>query len=204
VASLIISQCTAKARGLKRYFTGKPCTLGHITERYVASFVCVECQRRQNPKRKAAYNRKWRAANRDQRRKAIAKWRAANPDKNRQYDARQRTKRAKQRQADFRRWSKEHPEKFRAYAAHRRALKAAADGAFTEDDIQRLYKLQRGRCAYCRIELGSRYEIDHINPLSKGGSNYPRNLQLLCRLKCNQRKRNKDPIDYARSLDRLL
>jgi hypothetical protein len=31
----IISRAEAKARGLTRYFTGKPCKYGHIAERYV-------------------------------------------------------------------------------------------------------------------------------------------------------------------------
>lgn len=28
-----------------RYFTGKPCTNGHVAERYVANDACVECNR---------------------------------------------------------------------------------------------------------------------------------------------------------------
>lgn len=33
----------AKAAGLARYFTGKPCKRGHIDERYVGSYQCVIC-----------------------------------------------------------------------------------------------------------------------------------------------------------------
>lgn len=40
----IISRKDAKARGLKRYFTGKPCERGHFSERYVSVAHCVECQ----------------------------------------------------------------------------------------------------------------------------------------------------------------
>ena len=40
----IISRKEAKERGLKRYFTGKPCKHGHIAERGVLS-GCLECHR---------------------------------------------------------------------------------------------------------------------------------------------------------------
>ena len=33
----------AKAKGLDRYFTGKPCIHGHVAERYVNGGDCVEC-----------------------------------------------------------------------------------------------------------------------------------------------------------------
>lgn len=71
-------------------------------------------------------------------------------------------------------------------------------------------KLQKGRCAYCKAKLGSKYERDHIVPLSKGGTNYPNNIQLVCdrrskgRDHCNQKKRNKHPMDYARERGLLI
>lgn len=40
----IISRKEAKARGLKRYFTGKQCHRGHLAERYVSVAACCECQ----------------------------------------------------------------------------------------------------------------------------------------------------------------
>ena len=39
----IISYADAKAAGLDRYFTGVPCSRGHIGERRVSSRTCVEC-----------------------------------------------------------------------------------------------------------------------------------------------------------------
>jgi hypothetical protein len=41
----IISRAEAKAKGLKRYFTGKPCKHGHVAERQVFNATCVECER---------------------------------------------------------------------------------------------------------------------------------------------------------------
>lgn len=39
----IISCKEAKAKGLKRYFTGKPCKRGHVAERYTATGNCLQC-----------------------------------------------------------------------------------------------------------------------------------------------------------------
>jgi len=43
----IISAKEAKAKGLKFYFTGKPCKNGHIDKRYVHQWCCVSCKREQ-------------------------------------------------------------------------------------------------------------------------------------------------------------
>lgn len=40
-----ISRGEARKRGLTRYFTGKPCVAGHVAERRVNNFSCVECIR---------------------------------------------------------------------------------------------------------------------------------------------------------------
>jgi len=39
----IINRKEAKQKGLKRYFTGKPCKYGHLAERFVSTSTCVTC-----------------------------------------------------------------------------------------------------------------------------------------------------------------
>ena len=69
----IISRKDARAAGLKRYFTGKPCCRGHVCERWVSDKTCMECRRRMaNSTRKA----KWEAANPWRRRASSARYRA--------------------------------------------------------------------------------------------------------------------------------
>lgn len=40
----IITRKEAKEKGLKRYFTGKPCKHGHVAERVTSQAVCLECK----------------------------------------------------------------------------------------------------------------------------------------------------------------
>ena len=39
----IISRKEAKAAGLTKYFTGKPCSYGHVSERMVSNGICKNC-----------------------------------------------------------------------------------------------------------------------------------------------------------------
>ena len=51
-----------------------------------------------------------------------------------------------------------------------------------------LFKAQKGKCMYCGRKPGiDLMDIDHKNPMAKGGSDQKRNLQLICRT-CNTRK----------------
>lgn len=47
----IITRDEAEAKGLKLYFTGKPCKHGHVVERTTKKRDCVECLRRYNKNR---------------------------------------------------------------------------------------------------------------------------------------------------------
>lgn len=100
------------------------------------------------------------------------------------------------------RWEKENPERVRINHANRRAWKKLAAGKFTKKQFDDLFQKQRGRCAYCTKKL-EKYHLDHITPLSRGGSGGFYNLQLLCPT-CNLQKSSKDPIVHAQSLGRLL
>ncbi len=66
----IITRAEAKARGLKRYFTGKACPRGHLAERFVSSPICLECARskarrwaHENPVKIACYHQRYKARN---------------------------------------------------------------------------------------------------------------------------------------------
>ncbi len=98
-----------------------------------------------------------------------------------------------------REWNAANPEATRARGRNYRARLFDAEGSHTAADIKALYAKQGGLCVYCDVPLGTKYHVDHIQPLSRGGSNWPANLQLTCR-QCNNHKRATDPIEYARRI----
>ena len=69
-----------------------------------------------------------------------------------------------------------------------------AEGFYTDEDVRCLYELQNGECYFCGDKLGmighlGSFHIDHLVPVSKGGTNWPGNLALVCEF-CNKRKYN--------------
>lgn len=171
----------AKVAGLRHYFTGKPCKNGHIAKRFTRCGQCTEC----STVCRAAYRNRYPEKVRETKRRA----RFDNPDS---------------RDRIQRRYAAAHPEQVRAFRHAYRARKKQSSGRFTAEDIRRIFTLQKGRCAYCREKLGKGFQRDHIIPLRRGGTNDARNIQLLCNHGCNQSKNGKHPMDYARSLGRLL
>lgn len=95
------------------------------------------------------------------------------------------------------------PDVYRAHAENRRARKLAVGGKYTAADIKALAVKQHHRCANCDKSIKDGYEVDHIMPLTKGGTNDIRNIQLLCQ-SCNRRKHTKHPIEWAQEQGRLL
>ncbi len=85
----------------------------------------------------------------------------------------------------------------------RKARKLLAGGSFNKRDIDFLLKSQKNRCISCPESLKRGYHIDHIIPLSKGGSNDRKNIQLLCQ-PCNNQKYNKDPVAFMQQKGFLL
>jgi hypothetical protein len=111
----IISRQEAKAKGLKRYFTGKACKWGHVVERWVSSKACVVCS--------LAYVVKWQKENPERCRANAAKWQKENPEKCRAYVAKWQKENPERYHACIAKWQKENPEKCRAYNKKRRENK---------------------------------------------------------------------------------
>ena len=71
---------------------------------------------------------------------------------------------------------------------------------FNEKDKELYYERQGKRCAGCKRRLPMDVlHVDHIKAFSKGGSDLPRNLQLLCG-PCNGKKGNKTQAQFEKTL----
>lgn len=222
---MIVTRSQAIAAGLTRYFTGKPCPNGHVAERFVSAYTCAECAAMHKAKYRIdpdfhAKEMEYKAAYRDANREKISaysrkKW-ATDPE------AKAKNKKYKERSADKirsynseywaknkdalkergKRYCKENLEYFRA-KGHERRARQACGGTHSKDDVADIMAMQRNRCAYCKADISSSYEVDHIVPLVKGGSNKRSNLQCLC-ASCNRRKSAKDPVVWARQIGLLI
>lgn len=106
-----------------------------------------------------------------------------------------------------REYEKANPEKTkilgRIKANRRRARLSTSVKHYTRIDVERIFKLQKGKCASCGGSIKDKFHIDHRIPVAKGGDNSPYNIDLLCP-SCNMRKSSKLPHEFAQENGRLI
>ena len=91
--------------------------------------------------------------------------------------------------------SEDNPQLVRARGERRRQREASASGDFSGADIQNIRRQLDDRCRYCGTPLEGEGEVDHLTPISRGGSNDASNLTLAC-LRCNREKGSKTFDEY--------
>lgn len=225
----IITRQDAIAAGELYYFTGEPCKRGHMCKRLVKNSSCHECclilRRKKYPEE---YQRR-----KEEIKARAKKWRLDNPERakandKRKYEAkrdaeliRMRKRYAENREADIERKRKayrenaeenrakqraryaENKDYFKPYNKSRKARVRSSMGSFSAAQVRKMLDDQGCKCIYCKCDISKNYHVDHIVPVSKGGSSFIENIQLLCPT-CNLRKRAKMPEDYAKEIGLLL
>lgn len=154
-----ISRAEAKAKSLKRYFTGNPCKNGHVAQRQVSNGCCVTCQQQRV--------KEWLVSNKDIAVAAQKRWSKKNKEKHLEVS---------------RQWKKKNPAKTAFNNSKRKAAKKQRCPSWlTEDDwwfINELYDLAALRTK----ATGVKWHVDHIIPLlGKGvsGLHVPSNLRVI-------------------------
>jgi 5-methylcytosine-specific restriction endonuclease McrA len=203
----IITGKQARERGLKWYFTGKPCKNGHIAKRRVDDWACAACACARvkkwdhaNPGRREARVNKWRVDNRDRKNTTDRAWAAANKNKVKASYKKFRATHLEECLNRSRKWIAANRDRMAAYLRNYRAKKRSNGGTHTAEDVALILAAQGGKCTYCCVEITNKNKhIDHIIPISLGGSNSPDNLQVTCRT-CNLSKGAKHPDVFAKTI----
>lgn len=189
----VITRSKAKLAGLNKYFTGKPCVWGHISQRETCSGQCLECSkiRRAKPSsiEKAKARTKAHYAKNRQKKLDAAK----NPS----------DERRKQLALNTARWRKNNPEKARANRRASQALRRAKGAGVTPEEMRKWVDLQKKICYWCGVKCEKNYHVDHYQPLALDGRHAVENLVISC-ARCNLRKRAKDPYEFAATVGRLF
>jgi len=89
----------------------------------------------------------------------------------------------------------ENPEKVKASVRARVVQVANAGGSYTDQDIASIRKVLGDRCRFCDAPLNKKGHVEHLCPVTRGGTSYPRNLTLSCE-KCNLAKTNKTLAEF--------
>jgi 5-methylcytosine-specific restriction endonuclease McrA len=157
-----------------------------------------------NPEKVGASAAAWQKANPEKALAANAIWQKANPGKVRAKSLKwYHANKGKARAANAA-WYKANPLASRRLRHSKRARKKANGGKLSPGISLKLLSLQREKCAVCKKSLKKvGFHLDHIVPLSRGGANADRNIQLTCP-DCNIKKGAKDPIKFMQSRGLLL
>lgn len=137
-----------------------------------------------NPEKVKERQRKWAKNNPEKRAERSQRWREDNPEYYREI---------------YRKRKQACPEIYRKNARSRRTRELESDGNHTIEEWQKLLDYYDNKCVACGILATDTYlgilTLDHIQPLSKGGSDSISNIQPLCK-PCNSTKGNRHSTDY--------
>lgn len=89
-------------------------------------------------------------------------------------------------------YRKSHPSEHIVYRLNRRKKQHNIAGECTPSQIEARFRYHGNHCVYCG---GKAQHVDHMIPVSRGGTNWPSNLVPACH-SCNSRKARKTFKEY--------
>jgi len=182
----ITTRAEARARGLKQYFTGRPCKHGHVAPRQVVNSTCTACSNERRNKRyydnhdaEKAYKRDHYVKNREYYAIQAAKRYAENLEARRQANRLYAAKNRESSRERALRWQRENRARYNANMASRRARVRSAQPEWADkQEIAKIYS----QAKLAEAVTGLKYHVDHIIPLQGKnvcGLHVPWNLQIL-------------------------
>lgn len=133
-------------------------------------------------------NAEWRAANPDKHREAGRRWRANNAEHVRARSKKWRERSADRRAEVLRAWHAANPEKVKAGRWRRKSRLCEAPSVdFSGAELAGRIAYFGGRCWMCKAPYA---HLDHVKPLSRGGSHMLANIRPACAT-CNLSKKDK-------------
>ena len=134
--------------------------------------------------------RRWYEQNREKASKYARRRREQNPELARELDRKPRTRNAEKMRRYRRKYYQLNTERWAEYNRQRRARKLEVLSDLTPEQWERIQEVYDHRCAYCGKK--QKLTMDHVIPLSKGGSHSASNIVPACR-SCNSRKGPRHP-----------
>ncbi len=216
----IVSRTKALSKRLVRFYTGKSCKNGHLSERYSASGRCVECYKARQKRYKQSTNgkivhrrgcerysktTKGKALKRkkDKKYKQSAKGRVSsrkywksNKGKAARRRANKKYQQTDKRKAVLKRYTQTDKGKStsrRSAHARRARILNVKCVPFTYSETLQKFDLFENACAYCGST--SNLTEDHFMPISKGGPHRIENIIPACK-SCNSSKRDIYPKSW--------
>jgi hypothetical protein len=126
-------------------------------------------------------------------------YRKAHPEQTKKNKRDSNKRHPKSSQARVKRYNEKHPEIARLRTRISQMRRRVKMGNFERSDLMAMYEDQEHRCAYCGITLywsiPNDIHVDHIKPVTKGGTNDIDNLALTC-ADCNLSKHDLELSDW--------
>jgi hypothetical protein len=187
--NIITKKCRIclKRKPINKYYINKKCIGGHFHE-------CIDCTK--------LIHKKWSQKNKLERSKKRKQrytdnkeyedirnkiWMLNNSEKWKKYRKKYHIKNKEKENKNSRKWHKNNKAVDKALAANAKAKLKNSPGILTGEMLIKLYHKQKGKCAYCKIELDEKYTPDHIISFDKGGNNRISNIKITC-FPCNVKK----------------